>query len=306
MTVTKITTRAKQIVKRRLKEVGARLLGPEILSEIDRASSATKISQIMLGLRFNEMAKQGEPLPPFRDIEFRTFSQNGEDGILFFIFSIIGTTNRVLLDLGCGNALVANSTNLLVNHGWTGLLLDGGEDNVSMAREFFGQCKDTASWPPKIVQAWLDVETINRVIAENGLSGSIDLMSMDLDGNDYWIWKSLEQAQPRVVVLEYLDILGPERSWSVPYRRDFVGEHDEMGLCYGGASLAAFVKLGHQKGYRLIGCQQYGYNAFFMRNDVAPDVFPEVTVESCLSHPKVQEGMKSRLGRVIHKPWVEV
>ncbi len=115
-----------------------------------------------------------------------------------------------------------------------------------MAREFFRQCKDTASWPPNVVRAWLDMETINQVIAENGLSGSIDLMSMDLDGSDYWIWKSLEQVQPRVVVLEYLDILGPVRAWCVPYQRDFVGEYDEMGLCYGGASPAS-VKLGRQK-----------------------------------------------------------
>jgi hypothetical protein len=252
------------------------------------------------------MVRHKEPLPAFRDVEFRTFSQNGEDGILLFLFSVAGVTNRTLLDLGSGNGLVSNSTNLLVHHGWNGLLIDGGDDNVDMAREFFRSCKDTASWPPEVVKAWLDVESINEVVANHGLKGSIDLLSIDIDGVDYWIWEKLDQVQPRVVVLEYLDILGPERAWSVPYRRDFVGEYDEMGLCYGGASLPAFVKLGRRKGYRLVGCQLYGYNAFFLRDDVAPDLLPEVPVETCFTHPKVIAGMKSRLDRVIGKPWVTV
>jgi len=103
-----------------------------------------------------------------------------------------------------------------------------------------------------------------------------------------------------------MDILGPQRSWTVPYRRDFVGEHDELGLCYGGASLPAFVKVGRRKGYRLVGCQNYGFNAFFIRDDIAPDLFPEIPVESCFTHPKVRHGIATRLERVIHKPWVEV
>jgi hypothetical protein len=301
-----VMKQVKKVAKQRLQGVGARLLGPELLSEIDRASSLNKASQIMLAMRYKELVRRGEPLPSFEEVEFRTFSQNGEDGILLFIFSVIGTTNRTLLDLGSGNGLIANSTNLLVYHGWNGLLVDGSEDNANMAREFFTRCKDTASWPPKVVAAWLDVESINRLVAENGLAGSIDLLSIDIDGCDYWIWEALEQVQPRVVVLEYLDILGPSRAWSIPYRPDFVGENDELGLCYGGASLPAFVKLGRRKGYRLVGCQQYGYNAFFVRNDIAPALLPEVPVESCFSHPKVKYGIETRLGRVIHKPWVEV
>jgi hypothetical protein len=301
-----ITKTIKQKAKRTLQQFGGRLLGPELLSEIDRASSLTKISQIMLAQRFQDLVKRNEALPAFRDVEFRTFSQNGEDGILLLLFSVVGTTNRTLLDLGCGNGLVANTTNFLVYHGWNGLLLDGDENNVKMAREFFGRCRETSGWPPTVAQEWLDVESINQVVARHGLEGSIDLLSIDIDGTDYWIWEALQQVQPRVVVLEYLDILGPERAWTVPYRRDFVGEHDEAGLRYGGASLAAFVKLGRRKGYRLIGCQQYGYNAFFMRNDVSPALFPEVSVESCFTHPKVLHGMKNRLGDLLDKPWVTV
>jgi hypothetical protein len=296
----------KQRTKKGLQRIGARLFGPEVLSEVDRASSTTKPIQILLSQRYQEIVRRRDPLPAFREVEFRTFSQNGEDGILLFLFSIAGMTNRKLLDLGSGNGLVANSTNLLVYHGWTGLLLDGDENNVAMAREFFARCRDTGIWPPTVAQAWLDAESINQVVREHGMEGEIDLLSIDLDGNDYWIWEALEQVQPRIVVLEYLDILGPERAWTVPYRRDFVGEHDEGGLRYGGASLPAFVKLGRRKGYRLVGCQQYGFNAFFVRNDVAPDLLPEVAIGSCFTHPKVVQGMKTRVGDLLQRPWTEV
>jgi len=299
-------SKIKQGTKKGLQRLGARLLGQEVLSEVDRASSTTKATQILLSLRYQEMVRRGEPLPALRDIEFRTFSQNGEDGILLFLFSVAGTTNRQLLDLGCGSGLVANTTNFLVYHGWTGLLLDGDENNVAVAREFFARSRDTAGWPPTVAQAWLDAESINQVVREHGLQGEIDLLSIDLDGNDYWIWEALEQVQPRIVVLEYLDLLGPERAWTVPYRRDFVGEYDAGGLRYGGASLPAFVKLGRRKGYRLVGCQHYGYNAFFLRNDVASDLFPEVTLASCFTHPKVLQGVKTRLGDLLDRPWVEV
>jgi hypothetical protein len=296
----------KRAAKQRLQDVGARLLGPDVLGELDRASATTKIAQIQLALQYQDLLRRGGPLPSFEDVEFRTFSQNGEDGILHFLFSVIGTTNKTLLDLGCGNALTANSTNLLVHHGWEGLLVDGGDDNFRTATEFYAHCKDTAGWPPKVVQAWIDREGINKLVADNGLAGSIDLFSIDIDGCDYWIWEALEQVSPRVVILEYLDILGAERAWTVPYRRDFVGEYDELGLCYGGASLPAFVKLGRKKGYRLVGCQRLGYNAFFLRDDVAPALFPEVSAASCLTHPKVKKGIETRLPRVIGKPWVEV
>jgi hypothetical protein len=303
--MTELTKRTKALARAGLERIGRRLLGRTALSELDRASSATQTSQLLLGMQYREMAKRGESLP-FADVEFRTFSQNGEDGILLYIFSIIGTTNRTVVDVGSGSAFVANSTNLIVNHGWNGLLLDGGEDNVRTAREFFARSMDTASWPPKVVRAWIDTENINSLLVDNGFGGSIDLWSMDLDGNDYWIWEAMTAAQPRVVVLEYLDILGADRAWTVPYDRNFVGEYDEMGLCYGGASLPAFVKLGRRKGYRLVGCQRYGYNAFFVRNDIATNLLPEVSAASCLVHAKVREGIRSRLDRVINKPWVEV
>lgn len=304
--VTDLEQQLKRGVKQSLAAVGARLLGPEVLSAIDRASSLTKIAQIQLSLRYQELLRQGAPLPSLRDVEFRTFSQCGEDGILLFLFSLIGTTNRTLLDLGCGDALIANSTNLLVHHGWNGLLIDGDEERAARAREFYARCKDTAVFPPKVEHAWLEPESVNDLVARHGLEGSIDFLSIDIDGVDYWIWEALEQVKPRVVLLEYMCSLGPTRACTVPYRKDFNGEYDELGLCYGGASLSAFVKLGQRKGYRLIGCQAYGFNAFFLRNDVAPELFPAVSTESCFSHPLVLQAMETRREATSKQPWVDV
>jgi hypothetical protein len=127
-----------------------------------------------------------------------------------------------------------------------------------------------------------------------------------MDGIDYWIWKAIDTIQPRVVVLEYQDILGPDQAVTVPYQPDFVAEFGAYGPDYCGASLAAFVKLGKEKGYRLVGCSNYGINAFFIRNGIAEDILPEISAKDCFWHPKVQHGMKYRLPNVIDYPWVEV
>jgi hypothetical protein len=130
-----------------------------------------------------------------------------------------------------------------------------------------------------------------------------------MDGVDYWIWEAITACTPRVVVLEYQDILGPVRAVTVPYADDFnAWQYSTTGgmpnFC--GASLAAFVKLARKKGYRLVGCNRYGFNAFFVRNPLGEKQLPEVEVASCFKHPKVLEGMRDRFPLVQGMPWVEV
>ena len=161
-------------------------------------------------------------------------------------------------------------------------------------------------YPPKLVQAWIEAETINDLLANHGFEGEIDLFSLDMDGVDYWIWKSIEVVEPRVVVLEYQDIIGPERRLTVPYARDFQAEYVDGAPDYAGASLAAFAGLATEKGYRLVGCERLGFNAFFVKRGVGEDVLPEVTVKSCFTHPRVADGMERRWPRVSNRDWTEV
>ena len=123
------------------------------------------------------------------------------------------------------------------------------------------------------------------------------------------LWEAIDVITPRVVVVEFQDILGPERAWTVPYADDFRADRypttDGMPN-FAGASLPAFVKLGRRKGYRLVGANRYGFNAFFVRNGLADELLPEVPAAACLTHPKVREQADKRFATVAHLPWVEV
>jgi len=246
---------------------------------------------------------------PICDFGFSVHSQTDEDGILLYLFSVVGTTNRQAVEICAGDGIECNTANLLLNHGWHALLVDGDPSNVAKARRFYAQSRRTQTFPPKVVQAWITRDAVNQVIRDNDFLGEIDLLSLDLDGVDYWIWEAITAISPRVVVLEYQDILGPDRMWTVPYADDFTaGEHSMTGAMpnFAGASLRAFTKLAHSKGYRLIGVNGYGFNAFFMRNDVGAEQFSEISVEDCFTHPKTLEGMAKRFPLVANMPWVEV
>ena len=276
------------------------------LSVAHKTSPASKAAQLQLAQAWRSLRHQGLPLPSLADVEFRACSQNSEDGILLYLFSLIGTTSRTLLEICAGDGIECNSANLILNHGWTGLLVDGDVSRVQRGRKFYATHPDTFSFPPKFAHAWVDRETVNDLISSHGYTGEVDLLSLDLDGVDYWIWDAIEVVRPRVVVAETQCIWGAERSVTVPYRRDFRAPLIRGFGVYSGASLPAFVSLAARKGYRLIGTQSLGFNAFFVRNDVGADLLPEVSAASCLDRPFVRWAMQELLPLVKDKEWVEV
>ena len=251
---------------------------------IHAVGAVNKAEQILLALKYRELLQKKLPLPELEEVEFRAYSQNGEDGLLLYIFSLIGSTNKRCIEICAGNGIECNTANLIVNHGWHGLLVDGDKANVKQGRAFYANCRDTFSWPPKFVQAWITTDSVNRLIQDNWFAGEIDLLSLDLDGNDYWIWEAINCIEPRAVILEYQNAWGPEESVTQCYDPDFESKPGSRGLP-SGASLPAFVKLGRSKGYRLVGCQRYGFNAVFLKDGVGNDLFPEIPAQACFRHP---------------------
>ena len=261
--------------------------------------------QLLLAQRYKELGERGVILP-FDDIEFRNYSQNGEDGILWYIFSLIGTTNKTCVEICAGDGRECNCANLIISHGWTGLLFDANSEHVQAGRGFYQTHPDTFNYPPKFVHAWVTAENVNDLILSNGISGEIDLLSLDIDGIDYWIWKSIEVVSPKVLIAEVQAIWGAEVSVTVPYRPDFTGEFVQGFGVYSGASLPAFVKLGKAKGYRLVGCQRYGYNAVFVRNDVGRTLLPEISAEQCFTHPFAKWAYEELRPLVAGRDWEHV
>jgi len=203
--------------------------------------------------------------------EFKIKSQNGEDGILLYIFSKIGVKNKKFVEFGCGNGIECNTANLSINHGWSGLLMDGNKKNVIKAKKYYNQTNGLV----KVIQSFITKENINNILKSNNILGEIDLLSIDIDGNDYWIWEEINVINPNVVVIEYNGSLGDDKSISVLYDPKFERLSKHKSGFYHGASLKAFKKLGNKKGYALVGCDSTGVNAFFVKKALTKklDVF---------------------------------
>lgn len=271
-----------------------------------RHAAHTQAVQVALMQHYMALRNAGATLPDFASTGFRAYSQNEEDGYLLYLFALLGAPSRRAVEICAGDGIECNSANLIVNHKWSGLLVDGNLANVERGRKFYATCPDTVFHPPTLTQAWIAAETVDALIAQHGFDGDIDLLSLDLDGVDYWVWRAITCVNPRVVVVEFNNLWGATRAVTVPYAPDFVAEFGPDGPDYCGASLPAFVKLARAKGYRLVGCNRYGFNAFFVRNDLGADLLPEIDPSACFSHPQAQHAMRHRLPRVIDRPWVEV
>jgi len=230
---------------------------------------------------------------------FRAFSQFDEDGILLYIFALIGTTNRRAIEMAAGVGYESNTANLIVNHNFTGLLFEGNPDAAWLCEQFYAKYQDTHWNTPVVVdRTWLKCENINEVISKHGFAGEIDLFSLDVDGMDYWLLESLSAVQPRVIVVEYNGIFTADVAMTAAYEPNYSYQEGRAS----GATLAAFDKLCDRKGYRLVGCNRNCLNAFYVRKDLAPDLFPAVKVQDCLlsaRYPWWQEKGSS------YKAWME-
>lgn len=300
----------KSYVKSLLGRVRGYLIGPivEMLEAGHRPTDAG--TQVLIQLMYRYMDQSGQPLPKLSEVGFKVFSQTDEDGLLLYIFSLIGTTNKKCVEVCAGDGTECNTANLIINHGWSGLMIDGNPSSVKTGERVFRKHKSTYVYPPKFVCAWITRDNVNCVLQENGFAGQIDLLVIDVDGIDYWLWKAISVINPRVVVVEYQSILGPNRSVTVPYSDDFrtwnYSVTDGWLPNFAGASLRAFAELAKEKGYHLVGCNRYGFNAFFLRDDAGTAKLPEVKVEDCFAHPRVVWGMQERYPKVKDMPWVEV
>ena len=225
----------------------------------------------------------------FRNREFGAYSQNGEDGLLLYIFSKIGVTNRCFVEFGIEEGKECNTANLSINFGWNGLLIEGNNEYVKKAKDYY---KNKTS-KVNIVHGFITKENINSLISDNGVKGKIDLLSIDIDGNDYWVWKEINVINPRVVVIEYNSSFGKEKSLTVKYDASFDIKKKHPSYLYHGASLKALTKLANSKGYVLVGCDSVGVNAFFVRKDAAKNKLSEISIDDAYYSQKERLKMGS-------------
>lgn len=197
--------------------------------------------------------------------EFKAFSQGGEDGIIAEIFRRIGMTNRTFLEVGVEDGLECNTACLLAQ-GWTGLWVEGSARCGDRIRARFSSLLESQQL--RLENRMIGPGDLDALIQANALPQDLDLLSIDVDSIEFWLWQGLKQARPRVLVIEYNAHVPAHVSWTQP--QDKPRKFDFPGV---GASLKALELLGLEKGYELVGCGFTGCNAFFVRTDLAGDHF---------------------------------
>jgi len=198
--------------------------------------------------------------------ERQVFSQSGEDGILAEIFRRIGSGTKTFVEFGAGDGL-ENNTAFLLCQGWSGFWLEGDPKLVRQIEAGLGPLIESGHL--RIAERFIKAATIAATFCELAIPAEVDLLSIDIDGNDYWIWKALHEYRPRVIVVEYNAIFPPGVRWTILEDP----EHRWDGSGYVGASLTSFVELAETRGYSLVACSRNGVNAFFVRFDLLSDAF---------------------------------
>ena len=219
------------------------------------------------------------------DVEFKVFSQWGEDGIIQYLIREVCPRSNVFIEFGVENYQESNTRFLLVNNNWAGLIIDGSADHIAHIRN------QPIYWQRnlKAIHEFVTAENVNDIFKANGVTGEIGLLSIDVDGNDYWIWNAINCVSPAIVVCEYNFRFGFEKSVTVPYDREFVRFKAHYSMIYYGASLRALTVLAEQKGYALVGCNSAGNNAFFVRKNLNSDTVKEISVEAGFVQGKYRE-----------------
>ena len=201
-------------------------------------------------------------------------SQFGDDGIIQWLVSHLDIPNRTFIEFGVEDSRESNTRFLMMNDNWSGLVMDGSESNVAsiVGAEYFPSHELLAK------AAFIDAENINGLVAATPFGREIGILHIDLDGNDYWVWKSIDAISPIVAILEYNSVFGIDRAITIPYDRGFARTRAHSSNLYFGASLRALCLLSAQKGYAFVGCNSAGNNAYFVRADKLNEVVREKSV----------------------------
>lgn len=207
-------------------------------------------------------------LASLHQAEFCAFSQWGEDGIIDWLAERMPGIPQSFVEFGVEDYRESNTRLLMQLRNWRGLVIDGSSSHIESIR------KQDIYWRHDLTAtcAFIDKDNINALIGDAGLVGEIGLLSVDIDGNDYWVWQAIDVINPIIVVCEYNAVFGDIYPISVPYNPSFQRTRAHHSNLYFGASLQAMITLGCRKGYTFVGTTSTGCNAFFIRNDRAQSV----------------------------------
>jgi len=261
----------------------------EFQKEIQLIKKEIQANRFLLGqVKVQQLKESVNSISSIQEAEFQVFSQFGDDGIIQYLIQQIPISHQTFIEFGVERYTEANTRFLLMNNNWSGLVIDGDKKNVDFIQQ------DEIYWRYDLtaVCSFITAENINQLLVSNGFVGEVGLLSIDIDGNDYWVWKQITSVSPILVIVEYNSAFGL-LPITIPYQADFVRTKAHFSNLYWGTALGALYHLAEEKGYYFVGTNSAGNNAYFIRKDklnldATPNLSP-LTLERGFTESKFRE-----------------
>lgn len=264
-----------------------------LLALAERSQGAVDELKLLVGALLSEAIAGKKGYASLADLEFKVFSQFGDDGIIQYLTRNLNLRHRSFVEFGVEDYLESNTRLLLQKDNWSGFVMDRSGDCIDRLRgaPFFWKHDLTAR------AAFVTKENVRQLLAE-GIHGwtGLDLLHIDIDGNDYWIWQQID-LKPAIVIVEYNSTFGIDRAITIPYVEDFDRTRSHFSNLYWGCSLKALYVLSSQKGYEFVGCNSAGNNAYFVRNDLMNERVARISLEAGYVRSKYRES-RDRKGKL--------
>jgi len=253
-----------------------------VILRTDERMDEVKINQgrILSAMNAHKTSKN------IQDYEFKIFSQWGEDGIIQHLTRVVEIKHKTFIEFGVEDFSESNCRYLLMKDNWRGFVIDGSAKNIERLKRSYFYWK----YDLNAVDAFITKDNINALLLKSGFDEDLGILSIDIDGNDYYVLEAIDTFKPRILICEYNAVLdGTKKKISVPYDPDFFRTRKHHSNLYFGASLAAMTHIAQQKGYVLAGTNMSGGNAFYVRKDVWNDRLEALTAEQAFTDSRFRE-----------------
>lgn len=276
-----------------IKAVDARINHLILAINEQLSRSSNSVQQNLIGKLLIESNNKKDSLERLSDVEFKVFSQWGDDGIIQFLINKLDIKHKTFVEFGVENYTESNTRFLLVNNNWSGLVIDGSESHINYIKN------DIISWAHDLYarHAFITAENINELLNELPFGQELGILSIDIDGCDYWVWKAINVVRADIVIIEYNSCFGDASLWTIPYKHDFIRSREPDKISYFGVSISALKELGDQKGYDFVGCNSAGNNAYFIRKEINT-FFKPLSAREGFVESKFAEGLLSNGDRI--------
>ena len=244
------------------------------LLKIERKIDEIKINQGRILVAMQQFKNEY----PLWKYEFKVFSQWGEDGIIQFLVNNLEIRDRAFIEFGVEDFAESNCRFLMMKDQWRGFVIDGSEANIKKLQNSYYYWQHHLS----AKAAFITSENIAGLLEDSGFPKDLGILSVDIDGIDYYVLEALSDWRPSIIIVEFNEVFGWDRPVTVPYEPSFVRHKRSSSNIYYGANLPAYLSLLNKRDYALVGTNSVSSNAFFVKRCLLNDVVSYDDLSSCM------------------------